>query len=175
MTQDERRGLGLVALAVFLFSTSPVLIRWAAGSLTSYEITAGRVSVAAVLVLGLAVWRQEALPPRHEWPRFALYGLVTALHFGLYIASLDYTTIAHSLALIYTAPIFVAILSRIYLGETLTPRKWTGIGVAVIGVAVLAGFEPHLTQRMIIGDLLAVGSAICFAIYSVAGRSQRAR
>lgn len=175
MTGEERRGLLLVVIAVFLFSISPVLIRWAADSLTAYEITAGRLLVAGVLVFGIAVLRRERLPRRNEWPRFAFYGLVAALHFALYIASLSYTSIAHSLALVYTAPIFVALFSWIYLGERLRPRQWIGILIAVGGVGVLAGFEPAFTQRMLIGDLLAVGSAICFGIYSVAGRSQRDR
>ena len=175
MTNAERNGLFLVGGAVFIFSTSPVLIRWAAGSLTTYEITTGRVLVAALLVLGLAVLRREHLPHRGEWPRFAFYGLVTALHFALYIASLAYTTIAHSLALVYTAPIFVAVFSWLYLREPLAPRQWSGILIAVAGVAILAGFEPAFTQRMLIGDLLAVGSAICYAVYSVVGRSQRDR
>jgi len=175
VSSEERRGIGFVALAVLLFSTSPVLIRWAAQSLTSYEIAAGRLTVAALLVGGLALLRREKLPARQNWGRFALYGLVTALHFALYIAALEYTTIAHALALVYTAPIFVAIFSWLILKEGLSLRKWVGIGVAVAGVAVLAGFEPTLTPRMLIGDGLAVGSALCFGIYSVAGRSQRAR
>jgi drug/metabolite transporter (DMT)-like permease len=175
VTSEERHGLLLVFLAVFLFSTSPVLIRWAAGSLSAYEISAGRLLVAGVLVSGLAWLRRERLPGRQEWPRFAFYGLVAALHFGLYIASLAYTSIAHSLALIYTAPIFVAIFSWFYLNERLTTRQWIGIAVAVLGVAMLVGFEPVFTQRMLFGDLLAVGSALCFGIYSVAGRSQRQR
>ncbi|MBX2997741.1 MAG: DMT family transporter [Caldilineaceae bacterium] len=175
MIAEERRGLLLVVIAVFLFSISPVLIRWAADSLTAYEITAGRLLVAGVLVWGIAILRRERLPRRNDWPRFAFYGLVAALHFGLYIASLSYTSIAHSLALVYTAPIFVALFSWIYLGEHLRPRQWMGILIAVGGVAVLAGFEPAFTQRMLIGDLMAVGSAICFGIYSVAGRSQRNR
>lgn len=175
MSSEERRGIGLVALAVLLFSTSPILIRWAAATLTSFEIAAGRLLVAALLVGGLALARREKLPPRKEWGRFAFYGLVTALHFALYIASLNYTTIAHALALVYTAPIFVAILSWLVFKESLSLRKWLGIGVAVAGVAVLAGFEPTLTPRMLIGDGLAVGSALCFGIYSVAGRSQRDR
>jgi drug/metabolite transporter (DMT)-like permease len=175
VTREERRGLLLVVIAVFLFSTSPVLIRWAAHSLTAYEITAGRMLVAGVLVLGIALLRRERLPRRNEWPRFVFYGLIAALHFALYIASLSYTSIAHSLALVYTAPIFVALFSWIYLGERLHPRQWIGILIAVAGVGVLAGFEPAFTQRMLIGDLLAVGSALCFGIYSVAGRSQRNR
>ncbi|RME59846.1 MAG: EamA family transporter, partial [Caldilineae bacterium] len=154
MTGEERRGLLFVACAVLLFSTSPVLVRWAARSLTAYEIAAGRLLVAGALVLGLALLRRERLPGRAEWGRFFFYGLVTALHFGLYIASLAYTTIAHSLALVYTAPIFVALFSRIYLKESLTARKWFGVAIAVCGVAVLAGFEPQFTRRMVFGDLL---------------------
>lgn len=175
MSREERLGIGFVALAVLLFSTSPVLVRWAAADLSSLEIAAGRLLVAALLVGGIALTRREKLPPRQEWGRFAFYGLVTALHFALYIASLNYTTIAHALALVYTAPIFVAIFSWLILKEGLTLRKWLGIGVAVAGVAVLAGFEPTLTPRMLIGDGLAMGSALCFGIYSVAGRSQRER
>ena len=175
MTADERRGLVYVGIAVLFFSTSPVLIRWAAATLTAYEITAGRMVVAAAAVMGLALFQRHKLPPRRDWPKFAFFGLVTALHFGLYIASLAYTSIAHSLAIIYTAPVFVAIFSLIFLKEKLSPRQWVGIGVAVLGVAVLAGFEPHFTRRMLIGDLMALGSAIAFGIYSVAGRSQRDR
>lgn len=175
MSSEERRGIGFVALAVLLFSTSPVLIRWAAHSLTAFEIAAGRLLVAALLVGGLALARREQPPARRDWGRFAFYGLITALHFALYIASLEYTTIAHALALVYTAPIFVAVFSWIVLKESLTVRKWLGIGVAVAGVGLLAGFEPVLTPGMLIGDGLAVGSAICFGIYSVAGRSQRER
>lgn len=175
MTTEERRGLLLVAIAVLLFSTSPVLIRWAADSLTAYEITAGRMAIAALLVVGLAGYRRELLPTRSSWPRFLFYGLVTALHFGLYIASLEYTSIAHSLALVYTAPIFVALFSWIYLQERLPLHKWAGILVVVAGVGVLTGFEPTFDRRMLIGDLLAVGSAICFGIYSVVGRRLRNR
>ncbi|MEZ4639148.1 MAG: DMT family transporter [Caldilineaceae bacterium] len=108
-------------------------------------------------------------------PRFVGYGLAAALHFGLYIASLSYTSIAHSLALIYTAPIFVALFSWLVLKERLQMRQWSGILIAVVGVALLAGAEAQITARMIVGDLLAVGSAICFGVYSVAGRSQRNR
>jgi drug/metabolite transporter (DMT)-like permease len=175
MSREERGGLFMVGLAVLLFSTSPVLVRWAADSLTSYEIAAGRLVIAGSLVLGIALARRERLPRRGEWPRFVAFGLITALHFAFYIASLEFTTIAHSLAIIYTAPIFVAIFSWIFLKETLRPRQWMGIAIAVVGVAILTGFEPTMTRRMLWGDLLALGSAICYGLYSVAGRSQRQR
>lgn len=175
MPAEERQGLYLVGIAVLLFSTSPVLARWAAATITAHEITAGRMLIAGVVVMAVAILRRDPLPVRRDWGRFALFGLVAAAHFGFYVASLDYTTIAHSLALVYTAPIFVAIFSWVFLREGLDRRKWLGVVVAVVGVAVLAGFEPTFNRRMLFGDLLALGSAVCFGLYSVAGRSQRHR
>lgn len=172
---QDRQGLYFVVVAVFFFSTSPVLIRWAAETLSDYEITFGRMLFAALMIMGLALIRRERLPARRDWPLFALFGLIAALHFGLYIASLSYTSIAHSLSIVYTAPIFVAFFSWIFLDEGLSPRKWLGTLIAVCGVAILAGFEPQFDRRMLFGDVLALGSAICFGLYSVAGRSQRNR
>jgi drug/metabolite transporter (DMT)-like permease len=130
---------------------------------------------AGLVVLGIAVVRHEKLPPPHDWLRFLGFGLVAALHFGCYVASLNYTTIAHSLAITYTAPIFVALFSSWLLGEGLERRKWLGIVVAVAGIVLMTGFEPTFTSRIAVGDLLALGTAITFGLYSVAGRSQRHR
>ena len=157
------------------FSTSPVLTRLAA-PYSAFEITFGRIGVAALCVLLLA--RLSGVPlgyRRDELPRLALYGLITALHFFLYIWSLDFTSIAHSLALVYTAPVFVTLFAALLLREPIAPRKYLGIPVVVLGVAVLAGLEPRVDARMLFGDLLAVGSAVTFGLYSVAGRRERDR
>lgn len=165
----------LALTAVVFFSTSSVLVLWAA-PLGAFEITVGRLATAALAVWCLArLSNQPLFPSRVDLPQFAGFGLITALHFLCYIASLNFTTIAHALAITYTAPVFVALLSAWLLKEPLLPRKWLGVAVTVSGIAVLAGFEPRLNARMALGDLLALGSAVTFAFYSVAGRSQRAR
>ena len=172
---DERRGYLFVALAVAAFATSPILTRVAAAGLGIFEIAAGRLLIAGGAVLAVAVWQRLALPGRQDLRRFALFGLVTAVHFGAYAGSLFFTTIAHSLAIIYTAPVFSALLSRWFLHETISPRQWFGMLVAVAGVLVLTGFEPQFNLTMLFGDLLALLSAITFAIYGIMGRSQRHR
>ena len=170
---NPRRGLLYVAIAVLFFSTTPVFIRWA-GSISSYEIAFWRLLVAALVIRGAMLVKGERWTiSRPEWRLFAVFGLITALHFLFYIASLSFTTIAHSLAIVYTAPIFVTLFSAIFLGESIARRKWLGILLAVVGVGILAGFQPNFTKSMLIGDLLALGSAITFGLYSVAGRSQR--
>lgn len=172
---ESRKGLLLAALAVVFFATSPVLVRWAAPA-SPYGIALGRLAVAAVFVFTLA--RVKGSPvtiARADWRLFAGFGLITALHFVFYIASLSFTSIAHSLAIVYTAPIFVTLFSGWFLHEPIAPRKWIGVAIAVTGIAILVRFEPQWDTRMAFGDLLALGSAITYGLYSVAGRSQRAR
>jgi drug/metabolite transporter (DMT)-like permease len=177
--RDSRRGLFYVCIAVLFFSTSPIFIRWSQ-PFSSVEVAFWRLAIAALLVVVMGLFtRQRLLLTRQQLPRFLFYGLITALHFAFYIASLSFTTIAHSLAITYTSPIFVALFSALFLHEPLVLRKYISIGVTILGIAVLAGFEPHYTtcsfsgECMILGDGLALLSALCFGIYSVAGRSER--
>jgi drug/metabolite transporter (DMT)-like permease len=168
-------GVWLALIGVIAFSTSPVFVL-GAQPLSPPEITVGRLASAAVLVWVLARFsRQPLWPRRTDLPRFAIFGLITALHFLSYIASLNFTTIAHSLAIVYTAPVFVALFSAWLLKEPIARRKWLGVAVAIIGIAVLAGLETRMNERMLLGDSLALVSAIAFGLYSVAGRSQRER
>jgi drug/metabolite transporter (DMT)-like permease len=175
MDANKRRGFSYALLAVTFFSTSPVFVRWAE-PLSPYERTVWRMAVGTVIVTLLAAAQGAA--PRYrarDLPRFLLYGAIAALHFLTYIASLNYTTIAHSLSITYTAPIFVTIFSALFLGESVARHKYWGVAVTVVGVAVLAGFEPQFSGTMLLGDGLALLSAITFGLYSVAGRSERER
>lgn len=172
---ERRQGLLLAGLAVLFFATSPVLVRWAA-PVSPYGIALGRLAVAALFVLTLARVKGETVGvARADWGLFAGFALITALHFVFYIASLSFTSIAHSLAIVYTAPIFVTLFSGWFLHEPIAPRKWIGVAIAVVGIGILVRFEPQWDARMAFGDLLALGSAITYGLYSVAGRSQRAR
>jgi len=178
---QAKSGLLYVCIAVFFFSTSAVFVRWSQ-PFSAVEIAFWRLAVATLLVaiMGL-ITKQPLLLTRQQIPRFLFYGLITALHFIFYIAALSFTTIAHTLAIVYTSPMFVTLFSWLILREPLPPRKFIGIGLTIIGVAIMAGFEPHYTtcslhgQCMILGDGLALLSAICLSIYTIAGRGERER
>ncbi|MDE3078221.1 MAG: DMT family transporter [Chloroflexota bacterium] len=160
---------------MLFFSTSAVFVRLAA-PISPYEITFLRMVVAAAtsaFAIVLTGVSNTGRFPREG--RFAFYGLIAALHFLLFVTSLSFTSIAHSLSITYTAPVFIALGSWLWLHERLTPLQVAGVLVVVIGVGILAGFEPRLDRRMLLGDGLALLSAICFAIYSLAGRHERER
>jgi len=206
MQTDQWRGLGYAAVAVAFFSTSPVLTLWA-DPLSPFVKTGGRLAVAALaLGAARAVSRRSAVVSRRSAGggrpsvggapsvttslttqnsalriqnslRFAAYGLIAALHFLCYIASLSYTSPAHSLTLVYTAPIWVAVAAALLLHEPIRRRAWGGIAVVLLGIAVLV--NPLADNRAYplwwLGDALALGSALTFGLYSVAGRYERAR
>src|SRR5437762_12638593 len=150
--KQSKNGLLYVCIAVFFFSTSAIFVRWSQ-PFNAIEIAFWRLIIATMLValFGL-ITRQPLLLQRQQLPRFIFYGLVTALHFIFYIASLSFTTIAHTLAITYTSPIFVTLFSALVLQEHLATRKFTGIGIAVIGVAIMTGFESHYTACSLEGQ-----------------------
>lgn len=171
---EELKGAGLALAATACFSLGAVLVRFAQ-ALSPFEVTAYRLLLGAALVGAAA--RARGLPLALEGRlRFQVLGvgLVAALHFLTFISAIYYTTIAHALTLTYTAPAILAVASRFLLQERLRGRQVLGVGLAVVGIALLAGFEPTLTPRMVTGDLLALGAAASFAAYSLLGRRLRA-
>lgn len=173
--QNDFSGTALALVAVCLFSTSALLVRLAA-PVSAVEVTFWRLLVAGLLVLGAARVAGQlgpgAAPPLL---RVALYGLITAAHFGFYIAALEATTVANALAITYTAPVFVALFSALLLREPVTRRQSAGIVLVVVGVAVLAGYDLVTSAERALGDGLALLSALAFGLYSVAGRAERER
>jgi len=171
----QRAGIWLAVAATLFFATSPVFTLWAA-PLSPLVIAAGRLVVATGFVWLLARRDQQPLLPRRsDAPLFVLIGLIAALHFICFIAAFSFTTIAQAVAITYTAPIFVTLFSVLFLKESVSGRKWLGVLVAVAGIAIMTGLEPRMDRRMAFGDLLALGAAITYALYSIAGRSQRER
>jgi len=170
---EELKGTGLAVAATACFSMGAVLIRFSQ-ALSPFEVTALRLVLGAALVGGAA--RTCGIPLALDRPlrlQVLAVGVVAALHFSTFIASIYHTTIAHALTLTYTAPAMLAVASRIFLGERLRARQTLGIILTVAGIAVLAGFEAALTARMLGGDLLALGAAASFAAYSLLGRHLR--
>lgn len=168
-----RKGLFLAALGTVFFGTSPVLTRLA-GGLPVGEIAFFRMFFGAlfILVVSLATDVNLAID-RRDIVKFLVYGFITSFHFLFYIGSVMYTTIAHSLSLVYTAPIMITVLAAVLLKERIPAYKYMGIIIVILGIIILAGFEPKLTQHMLIGDIMALASAWCLALYSVAGRRER--
>ncbi len=175
MSRDRRIGVIEAVGAAAFFSTGAILVRFVQ-DLRPVEVTCLRLLFGGLFV-GAAAWAsgERVRISAASFLRLLPIALIAAIHFLAFIASLYFTTIAHCLTLIYTAPLFIALFSTMFLGETLPRRALLGVIVGLGGVGILAGFEPHLTRRMLAGDLLALLSGVAFAAYSLFGRRERGR
>jgi drug/metabolite transporter (DMT)-like permease len=93
-------------------------------------------------------------------------------HFGLWISSLDYTSVAASVVLVCTQPVFVAILAYLVFGERTSPLSFLGILVALAGTVVVAS-DDSVGSTTFFGNALALSGAVMVAVYVLIGRSLR--
>ena len=170
-------ALGLV-LGVLAVSTASTFIRLAQDDVPSLAVAAWRLTFASLLLapLAFAMCRREwRLLDGRAWALLALSGAVLAVHFHTWIVSLAMTSVAASVVLVSTNPLFVAIISHTVLGETLTRRMTAGLLVAVTGSAIIGFGDLDAGTHMLLGDLLALIGAVAVAIYLLIGRRLRAR
>ena len=169
MAVDRRLPLAILAI-----STGAPFARWAAPA-PPIAIAAMRVAMAAVLLFA-AGWREVGALrriPARERPLVLLSGLLLAIHFGSWIASLSFTSTAASVALVCTNPIFAALFGTL-LGDKVARREVAGIAIAAVGCAVLAGGDWSAGGDALVGDGLALLGAASAAAYLVVGRKLRA-
>jgi len=173
MTSNRRARLALV-LAIAAVSTGAPFARWAHPA-PAIAIAALRVAFASVLLL--AAGRRELAGlgriARRDRPLVALSGVLLAIHFGAWIASLSFTSTAASVALVCTSPIFAAVLGTL-LGDRVSRRELVGVAIAGAGCAVLAGGDWRAGGAALAGDGLALIGAASGAAYLVVGRRLRA-
>jgi drug/metabolite transporter (DMT)-like permease len=124
------------------------------------------------------VGRRDAAPRRRgDWWRMAGLGVVGNGLFQLCLVhGVHRTSPAHAALLVALSPIFAALLAALLLGERLPPRRIVGIGIAFAGVALIVshGGGPASGPTWL-GDLLSLGAALTWALYSVAGKPLLAR
>jgi len=113
---------------------------------------------------------------RQYMPALCFAGICLATHFGFWISSLRYTSIASSVNLVNTSPILVALFYRIYKrqpGEfgNYPGWVWLGIIIGILGSIGLAGSDLFKPERhSLFGDFLAFMGAISLAGYLITGR-----
>lgn len=100
-------------------------------------------------------------------------GAFLALHFATWFTSLNYTTIASSVVLVTTQPIFVVIGSYILFRERVSRIGMIGGAVAMLGSFIIGAGDFKLGMTAFFGDLLALLAAILVSGYMIIGRKLR--
>ncbi|HEY4717897.1 MAG TPA: DMT family transporter [Anaerolineales bacterium] len=181
----------VLLFGILAVSTASPLIRFAQLEVSSLVIAAYRMGISGLILLPLAVPRHNAelrRMTRGELALAALAGLLLALHFATWILSLEFTSVASSVVLVTTNPLWVALLAPIFLKERLSPPLLVGLLVALAGSSIVAisdsctqgatglqcpPFSEFIQGEAFWGDLLALMGALAGAGYILIGRRLR--
>lgn len=137
----------------------------------SLVIAVFRTGVISLILLPMVLVRKEIYPFRLLMLSF-LAGIGLALHFGFWISSLKYTSVASSLFVLSVYPFLVAIASHFFLGEKLTLKFTIGMLLTLIGIGIIFSFD--LTSlTLTLGNFLSFLGALSLVLYFVPGRVVR--
>ncbi len=183
--------LFILAVGILAGSTASIFVRNAQVYAPSFVIAAYRLSLATMVLTPVAITvRRSELKSLTRKNLFLaiLSGIFLALHFATWITSLEYTTVASSVVIVSTVPIWVALLSPFTIKEKVAKPVLIGLTLAMAGVIVVAVSDACIWKegrllcppwlefmrgRAIIGDLLALLGAFSAAGYVLIGRRLR--
>lgn len=131
-----------------------------------------RLFLAAAATLLLARGRLKPVP-RPLWWQIFLAGIFLGLHFAVWIASLGFTSVLSSVALVTLQPVIVALAARFFFREQLPSQAYGGIALAVAGGLLLAAVDMLGSGSSLYGDLLAFLGAVFISGYLILGRFVR--
>ena len=161
-----RRGALLVTSAAVCWSSGALIARLAT---TSPWTTNLWRSLFASVFLGvlLSIARRRSIFA--QWwqggrPVVAVAACM-AIASTCFIFSLAHTSVANTLLLMSTSPYVVGVLGWLLLGERVPPRTWLSMGVALAGAVIMV--SGSYGRGALLGDLLAVGMAMSFAVATV--------
>ena len=169
--------LGLL-IGILAVSTASTFIRLAQTEANSLAIAAWRLTLASLVLAPIALTRCHAelrALTRREWLLAGCAGLMLTGHFASWITSLALTSVAASVALVSTSPLFVGVIAHFILKERLTRPMLLGLLVAMLGSVIIGLSDAGLGTHQLSGDLLALVGALTAAGYFLIGRKLRAR
>jgi DME family drug/metabolite transporter len=155
-----------VLAAALLWSTGGLFIKWT--TLSGLELSFGRSLFAAITV---------ALFTRHEGFGInrltAVASVLYAALLLLFVLATKQTTAANAIFLQYTAPVYLLILEPLVYKEKFRSRDLITVLVCLAGMTLF--FVGKLRPQDVTGNLLALASGLCFALYVLLLRHAKAR
>ncbi len=124
----------------------------------------GAASLPFVLVWVLATAGARSLVPV-RWRLHLLRGLLGMAMIGCFVFALKRMPLSTAYTIYFVAPLLVAALSMPLLGERVGPRRWTAIGIGLVGVIVV--LRPGVDGLVSLPGLMVLLAATAYAIAAV--------
>jgi drug/metabolite transporter (DMT)-like permease len=156
----------LVMGAAVLWSTGGLFIK--ATQLSAFELSFGRSLLAAITI---------AIFTRREGFGINKVSAITSILYAaliiLFVLATKLTTAANAIFLQYTAPVYVLLLEPIFYKEKFRGRDFITVALCLAGMSLF--FVGKLRPEDLSGNLLALASGVCFALFFLLLRHSKAR
>ena len=164
---EQRKVYLILAVGVAAVSVAAILVRLAAAP--GLIVAAYRMIFASAVLLPISVRALRATPLRGKLFGYTLLaGIFLGAHFATFINSLSYTSVAASVTLVTTQPLWIALFSWL-LGRRPGLLTLTGVLIATLGGALI-GFGDVGGSVSLLGNSLALAGAVFAAAYFMLGR-----
>lgn len=176
------RTYAVLGGGVLIVSTASILVRFAqTQGVPSLAIAAWRMALAALVLMPLVLLRSRtelAALSRRDWWLAAAAGVFLAAHFASWIVSLEYTSVASSVALVTTNPIWIALFSLLVLRERIPALRALAVALSLAGSGIVlwadTGAAAAGAADPPLGNALALLGALTMCGYLLLGRRLRA-
>jgi drug/metabolite transporter (DMT)-like permease len=159
-------GMTAMLIGVGSFSFMDAGLKLLTEHYSSAQVAALRGLAALPVVF---VWAMYAGGPRQlihvRWPLHLVRGVLSVFMMLTFTYALKSLSLAKTYSIFFVAPMLIALLSILVLGERVRRAQWTAIGVGFIGVLVV--LKPESTGFGWWGTLAVLGTATCYAVSSV--------
>jgi len=173
MRKSKLDGAGVAMLLGVqgLLAVNQVIIKLVNVGLQPVFFAGLRSLLAVGFVWAWLAWKGR--PPRlrrEAWGTGLLIGALFAAEFLCLFLALDLTTVGRSSVIMYSMPVWFALLAHFGLGERITPLKAAGLALAFAGCAVAIFSRPDHGEASLAGDLCALGAAWGWALTAYVAR-----
>jgi DME family drug/metabolite transporter len=138
------------------------------------EVAFWRALLAWILFGGHAIIRREVRLYPKDIPYILVFGVCgVSLFYFAYQMAVKQGGAAMAAVLLYTAPAWVIILSRIFLKESITPTKILALVLTLIGISAISmGKDAGQGSSPISVSAIAFGltSGFCYSLYYIFGK-----
>lgn len=172
-----RKGYLCIAVAVVMFTSFEVVLKFIAGQINPVQLTLCRFAIGFVFLLPVALGSLKKRGQRLDGKSmayFALLGLVgIALCMPILQMAVSYTGSSVSALMFSCNPVFVAVLAYFMLKEPIKPRHIAALALEIAGTVVI--ISPWNTKLNMTGVFLALLSTLLFSLYGVMGKRKVAQ
>lgn len=155
------QGCALMLIGTLMFACMHAAIRYATQHLPAVEVAFFRNLFGLFVVAPLLVRYGAGLFHTKKLNLHILRAVLNVVSMLMFFVGLSMTPLARATALSFTAPLFTALLSALFLGEVFRWRRWTAILAGFLGALVI--LRPGL-QVLDTGSLLVLVSSLLWSM-----------